>query len=188
MIKQYFDASRAAVAVNYKSASATLARAIIAAHHPDIDRAITTPPGGGRGIAYPAGVSADTVRWHARCPKIDYGSVPHTLLVVRNPIDRFASACAETGTTDVDALLDRLAVGTDNNPHFWPQSRYAEDTLMLYRFDRDLQKLAEDLGLLWPLPQIIRHDNPTKPKLTQSQIDRISALYADDLTLYQSTE
>ena len=186
--KQYFDAGRVAVCVNYKAASATLARAIIAAYHPEIESLLTTQPGTGKGTAYPPGRSADNTRWHGLCPKTDYGTVPRTVLVVRNPVDRFVSACAETGTADVDALLNRLESGTENNPHFWSQSRFAEGNPTLYRFDRDLKKLANDLNLSWPLPKIIRRDKPAKPTLNQSQTDRVLAMYNDDLTLYQSTE
>ena len=188
MTNQYYDAGRIAVCVNYKAASATLARAIIATYHPDLNRLITSPPGGGKGTAYPDGRSADSMRWHALCPKIVYGTAPHTLLVVRNPVDRFVSACAETGMTDVDAVLNRLESGTEPNAHFWPQSRFAEDSPTLYRFGRDLKKLADDLDLQWPLPNIIRRDKPTKPMITQAQADQVLQIYADDLTLYQSTE
>ena len=186
--KQYYDAGGTAVCVNYKAASATLARAIISAYHPEIESVLTTRPGTGKGTAYPPGRSADNIRWHGLCPKIDYGTVPNTFLVVRHPVDRFVSACAETGTTDVDALLDRLEQGTENNPHFWPQSRFTTDEPTLYRFDRDLEKLASDLNLTWPLPNIIRRDKPEKPTITQSQTDRVLQIYADDLTLYESTE
>ena len=188
MRNQYFAAGTIGVAVNYKAASATVARAIIQAHHLPINKRITTPPGSGNGIAYAAGLSPDTYRWHGKCPKIAIGDTTSAVLVVRNPVDRFISACAETGTTDVNALLDRLELDTEHNPHFWPQSRFSADLPTLYRFDRDLQKLAIDLNLDWPLPNIIRHDKPTKPTLTQSQTDRVLQIYADDLTLYQSTE
>lgn len=186
--KQYFAAGRVAVCVNYKAASATLSRAIIAAHHPDVESMITTPPGTGNGTAYPAGRSADNTRWHALCPRIDRDAVTSTVLVVRHPADRFVSACAETGTIDVDALLDRLETDSETNPHFWPQSRFAGDSPKLYRFDRDLDQLASDLGLTWPLPRIIRRDNPPKPTLTDSQTERVRHIFSEDLMLYQSFE
>lgn len=190
MKTSYFDTPNAAVAVNFKVGSATLARAIIAAHHPDIDSVLTTPHGNGNGTAYPEGQSVDSIQAHGLCPQLDDPKDrPVTLLAVRDPVEKFRSACAESKVADVDAnLADLETEGFTRDPHFWPQSRLLEgNSIKLYRFPTDLDALAVDAGLTLPLPNIDGGNDPgTKPTLTGEQLARVEAIYADDIALYES--
>jgi hypothetical protein len=86
MKSHYYDTPNVAVAANYKVGSATLARAIIAAHHPALEAMLTTPPGTEKGTTYPPGVSADDLRWHCLCPTCQPEDRESTLLLVRDPI------------------------------------------------------------------------------------------------------
>ena len=190
MQTSYFNTPSAAVAVNFKVGSATLARAIIAAHHPDINSVLTTPSGNGNGTAYPAGQSADTVRTHAFCPKLaDPKDRPVTLLVVRDPVDKFCSACVESNVTDIDAKLAELETKRPHRDgHFWPQSRLLKGNLVkLYKFPADLDALAIAAGLALPLPNIDGGNDPdSKPVLSEEQLARVQAIYAADIALFES--
>jgi hypothetical protein len=190
MKTSYYDTPQVAVAVNFKVGSATLARAIIAAHHPDINSVMTTPHGAGNGTAYPAGKSADNMRMHSFCPKLaDPKDRPVTLLAVRDPVEKFRSACVESKVSDVDAKLTELETnGFTRDVHFWAQSRLLEgNEIKLYRFPSDLDALATEAGLSLPLPDIDGgNDSGTKPTLTSKQLERVQAIYADDIALYES--
>lgn len=183
----YYDTPNAAVAVNFKAGSATLARAIISAYHPGVETLITTVHGDGRGTAYPEGLQVNDVRWHAQCPKVNPQERPHVVVALRDPVERFRSACAESAITDVDAILNGLETdGFGRNVHFWPQSRLVEEGYRLYRFPDYLDKMAEDLGLALPLPNV-----PTrgieKPVLSPEQEGRILSIYAEDRKLFDYT-
>lgn len=182
----YYATPSAAIAVNFKAGSATLARAVIAAHYPDIEARITAAPGDGNGTAYPDGMGADDVRWHAQCPKVDPAERPLVLVALRDPVEKFRSACAESGVSDVNGKLDELeSAGFGRNAHFWPQERLLVKGCRLYRFPEDLEALARDAGLILPLPNI-----PTrgieKPALTAAQARRVRTLYANDQTVFDS--
>lgn len=174
------------MAVNLKAASASLSRAIIKSHHPNVERVITTPPGNGNGTAYPVGKNADNTRWHGLCPRVESKDRDQVVLVVRDPIERFRSACAEVGIADVDELLSRLESGTEPNQHFASQSRFATLNPTLYRFETDLEQLAEDLNLEWPMPNITRQKPNPKPDLTSDQVARVAQIYADDILMHES--
>lgn len=190
MKTSFFDTPNAAVAVNFKVGSATLARAIIAAHHPDINSVLTTPHGDGNGTAYPVGKSADSIRAHGLCPKLaDPKDRPVTLLAVRDPVEKFRSACVESKVVDVDAKLTHLETnGFTRDSHFWLQSRLLGGNIIkLYRFPQDLDALAVEAGLSLPLPNIDGGNDPTaKPTLTPEQLARVEAIYGDDTALFAS--
>lgn len=188
MKKTYLDTPDAALALNYKVGSASLSRAVIAAHHPDVELMLHTPAGTGKGTAYPAGKSADDTRWQGACPKVDPKDRPTTLLLVRDPIEKFRSACVEEKVGDVDAKLAQLEAGDFRGVHFLPQSRLLEgNEIKLYIFPADLEDLATEAGLAWPLPDIDGGNvDGDKPTLTPEQTSRLEAIYADDIALYES--
>jgi hypothetical protein len=177
----YFDTPHAAVALNFKVASASLARAIIAAHHPQVEADLNS-------AHYPQGEDSNTVRSQNLCPKIKPFEREITLLLVRDPTDRFASACAERAIASVDDKLTQLEASWGRDPHFWPQSRLLQRRTRLYRFDneQDLQALAQDAGLDWPLPDIAGTHQRPKPQLNAEQISRLGVLYAQDQSLFDA--
>jgi hypothetical protein len=184
----YYNTPNAAVAANYKSGSATLARAVILAYQPETEAMLNNTSGDGNGLAYPPGKSAANTRWHGLVATCDASDKPATLIPVRDPIEKFRSACAEDNITDVDAHLDWLEENPDipRLAHFWPQSRLIAGNLVkLYRFPADLDALATEAGLALPLPNIAG-DNQPKPTLSPTQLVRVQAIYADDITLFES--
>tara|TARA_B110000967_G_C18738102_1_gene486243 strand:+ start:86 stop:955 length:870 start_codon:yes stop_codon:yes gene_type:complete len=185
----YLNAGDAAIALNFKVGSATLARSVIQTYQPELESILTTPHGDGNGTAYPEGMSVDTIRWHGKVSKCDPSDKGVVLLIVRDPVEKFRSACAEDNITDVGLHLDWL----ESNPemprrmHFWPQSRFLQSVdAKLYRFAEDLDALATDAGLTLPLPNITGEHNRPKPDFTPDELVRVQAIYADDITLFES--
>ena len=178
----YLDTPNAAIALNYKVGSSTLSRAVIAAHHTALNAKLSD----GTSVHYPAGKSADDTRWHGVCPKVDAADRPVVLLLVRDPVEKFRSACAESQVQDVNAKLTDLEADWTRDAHFWPQSRLIADTTKLYLFPDHFEDLATEAGLSYPLPDIDGGHNRTKPKLTSKQLARVKAIYAADIELYNS--
>ena len=179
MKNKYIKAGDKVLALNFKAGSSSLIRAIVQAYYPDIEDTITNQ------THYPQGQDANSSRWHYLVDKTESPTVP-VVLVVRNPVERFRSACAETRTVDVDALLGKLEAGDKVNNHFWPTSRLLVDGCKLYRFESDLDDVATELGLTLPLPNITGTGTGTKPDLTPEQLARVEAIYADDIALFNS--
>lgn len=179
----YYNTPHVAIAVNYKAGSSSLARAVIAAHYPEIERRITGPS-----TFYPVGLGPDSVRWHRMCPKVHPMQRPVTALMVRHPVDRFVSACTESKVSSYSAKLSELeSHGWGRDPHFWPQSRLAiGNTVMYFRFPDELDQLAEQADLMLPLP-IINRANQAGPAPTADEVARIERLYDKDLVVYHQT-
>jgi hypothetical protein len=179
----YLDTPNAAIGLNFKVGSSTLSRAVIAAHHPELNAKLSD----GTSVHYPAGKSADDTRLHGICPKVNPSERQVVLLLVRDPVEKFRSACAESNIPDVDAKLTALEAGNQlRDVHFWPQSRLIAGATKLFLFPDHLDDLATEAGLSLPLPDIDGgHDRP-KPDLTTEQLARVQAIYADDIALFNS--
>lgn len=98
----YFDTPEYSVALNAKVGSSSLARAIIRRYCPTQEWLINT-------AVYPPGQSENTHQWHWMCPGRTTPNKP-VVLLVRDPVDRFASACQQIGITDaeVDSVIQSL--------------------------------------------------------------------------------
>lgn len=181
-------------ALNPKCATSSFARAIIARWHPDIEQLITT-------AAYPLGQSADTGQWQLMVP---YRTRPvgEVICLVRDPVERFRSAMAQVGITDVDATLDELANETGQHPeyrpvrgrrllsedvHFQPQARFSGEPIRFFRFPDQVDAAAAALDLSLPLPTI-NEATGTKPTLTPEQEQRVRDFYAADVILWNSIQ
>jgi hypothetical protein len=179
----YLNTPNAAIALNFKVGSSTLSRAVIAAHQPELNAQLVD----GVGFHYPAGMSADDLPLQGLCDKVNPSERPVILLLVRNPVDKFRSACAESSIDDVDAKLTELVSDWGGDVHFWPQSRLLFGTTKLYVFPDHLEDLATEADLALPLPNInVKDDTATKPTLTAEQQTRVEAIYADDIELFAS--
>lgn len=182
----YFITPNYSVALNAKAGSSTLARAIIAAFHPDQEHLIQT-------AAYPEGRGPDTNQVQWLCPKEKEPSKP-VVLIVRDPIARFRSAMAQTGQTDVDAALHALE--QDGEVQFPRRMRkLREDVHFRHQHEKlhggtafrleDLDEAATFIGLTLPLPTI-NEASRSKPDLTPEQQQRVLNYYSDDAALYAS--
>lgn len=96
-------------------------------------------------------------------------------IVVRNPVERFRSMIAHRHL-DVN---DQLA-----NPIYGPlpQGEFAR----YFKFERDLDLVAEWLGLPLPLPVEDATDEADKPILTPEQEARVREIYSNDIKLWES--
>lgn len=191
---RYLRCGEKLFALNPKVATSSFARAIVARWHPAIEQMIAT-------AAYPPGQSADTGQWQLLVP---YRTRPagEVVCLVRDPVERFRSAMAQVGITDVDATLEELANETGNHPeyapargrrllsedvHFRAQSVYSGDPIRYFRFPDQLEEAAAALDLALPLP-VINEAGGAKPTLTAEQEQRVREWYAADVALWESLQ
>ena len=174
MKSQYIKSGVAYFALNFKAATSSIARAIVSAHYAEIEDNLNN------NTSYPKGRSIDNSRWHSQLPKTEDPDAT-VVLIVRDPVERFRSACVETGKTPDEALSEQ----GQKNSHFWPTSRLLVSGCKLYRFETDLDAAATELGLTLPLPNI-DGGNGEKPTLTVGELARVQAIYADDIALFDS--
>ncbi len=80
------------VALNAKVGSSTIARSIIKEFYPDINKKILN-------IKNPPHISETDRQWHHLCPGTSDPNKP-IILFVREPIERFVSACQQIGILD----------------------------------------------------------------------------------------
>lgn len=189
---RYLKCGEKLFALNPKVGSSSFARAIISRWHPDIEALITT-------AAYPEGKSADTGQWQLLVP---YRTRPEAEVVclVRDPVERFRSAMAQTGLTLVDETLDELVNETGLHPeyrpvrgrrllsedvHFRAQSVYSGNPIRHFRFPDQIDEAAAALDLALPLPTI-NDGTGDKPSLTAEQEQRVREYYAADESLWAS--
>lgn len=98
----YYSTPKYSVALNAKVASSSMARAIIRQFQPKQDWLIRT-------AAFPPGVTAETRQWHWMAHGKATPDKP-VVLLVRDPVDRFITACQQVGIRkqDVDAAIESL--------------------------------------------------------------------------------
>jgi hypothetical protein len=105
--------------------------------------------------------------------------------LVRDPVERFRSACARQKKS-VDEGLESLAADV----HFWPLSDMGllADGVKHFRFPDQINACAEWLGLETPVPAMNEEPEESKPTLTPEQEARVREIYADDITLWESLQ
>lgn len=176
-----------------KVGSSSLYRAVLKAHYPDIKP--------------PVIVGADLSNrpdngMRSRAPRISKEEIDRPVIVlVRDPVERFRSACAQLRVDDINGLLDKLETGgawrrkdrpTIENYHLRPVQGYVPDDdrvgVELFAFPEQLDEAASLAGLETPLPVVndSESNNPPKPDLTDRQIERVLAIYAKDVGLRDS--
>lgn len=158
---EFYELPDCFIAQNHKAASSSLAAAICAAYYPILLEQTNGMPMMCRFIA----------------PRV---AQPNKLvrMLVRDPVERFQSACARLNMS-IDAALDDM-----NDVHFTPQIEYTKhgQETVYYRFPDGLEKLCEDAGLDNP-PHLNTHTRE-KPVPTTEQLARIEVYYAQDLELF----
>lgn len=187
---KYFITQNYSVAFIPKAGCSTFSRAIIKAFQPEEESII-------QNSAFPEGRGPDNLHWQWMVKAEDDPSKP-VLAFIRHPLQRFLSAMAEFGRTDIDETLHvmrnnlevKSRVNTKmyilaNNPHFRPQILWMTPTTKLYRFPDHLNEGAQELGLSLPLPKINQAKRP-KPTPTAEQEAEILNYYAEDLALYNA--
>ena len=167
------------IAMIGKSGSSAIARAIVMAERPYYE--IRGSDENVAKIGNAAGF------WQALVTKTETPTSP--IIPVRDPVERFCSACAQDSVTDVDSLLDKLEAGEKPSGtfHYRPTSDYLVDGCKLYKFPDHIPEIATALGLP-DIPQVNDNEsnNIPKPDLTPSQLERVTAIYLDDIELFNS--
>jgi hypothetical protein len=103
--------------------------------------------------------------------------------MVRDPIERFRSACARQNKTVEEGLGLR-----DSDVHFWSLKDMGllESGVTYFRFPDQINDCAEWLGLPTPVPQDNEETEELKPVLAAEELTAIRLAYADDIALYES--
>lgn len=207
--KQYFVLPECCIAFNAKVASSSLACSIVRKYYPD---------------RYQKAVDDYNFTWSRYSQKFK-DSLPETfqvmfrtdfessksfwqnvclrtrkpdkkvLLLVRDPVVRFASTCAYM-QKDVEQVLQALEKNTNmileilecnvrTNTHFLPQHIYMDGNCKAYKLPIQLEQMCNDAGLDYPLPKI-NEGKHEKPILTEDQIERVKTYYKEDFDLFNS--
>jgi hypothetical protein len=173
----YFDYNGKHVAAIGKNGSSAIARAIHFSLKPDYE--VVSASGNQTMV--------DKVMhnpgWQALAPKTFEPIAP--AIPVRDPVERFRSACAQEGKT-ADEAIAKIEAG-EVSFHFKPASSYLKTDSTLYKFPEQLPELATWLGLA-EIPEVNTSEtnNGPKPDLTPAQLTRMQEIYADDIALYAS--
>lgn len=189
MIQRYFICGDKLMVLNAKVGTSTFARAIIKKYYPEIDETILS-------VHYPNGENADTRQWQMMVPYRINPDRP-VVCLIRDPVDRFRSAMAQVGLTDVDAAISELNTeaglyGRRNmgklveNVHFVKQSTIKGSPIYYFRFPDQVDEAAAVLGLDLPLVIINENTRGDKPDVTEAQAEAIRQFYTEDYNLWSS--
>lgn len=181
MTPKYYNLNGIHIAMIGKSGNSAIGKAIILAIKPNYTvRSASDDQNIVDKVNNSAGV------WQS-APKTDNPTNP--IIPVRDPVERFRSACAQDGVVDVDALLDKLEAGDrpSGTFHYKPTSDYLVAGCALYKFPEHIADIAAALGLS-EIPSVndSESNNIPKPTLTATQLARVEAIYAADSSLRES--
>jgi len=107
------------------------------------------------------------------------------IVPVRDPVERFVSACVQESIDPETALRDLEAGGELlTNYHFQPAAVYAVfDRAKLYAFPEAIDSMCERIGVE-PFGQL-NASSGKKPELTRAQEVRVKAVYREDIEARQ---
>jgi len=121
--------------------------------------------------------------WQGIAPKTETPANP--IIPVRDPVERFRSACAQDGRT-AEEQLAKVEAG-DFTLHTRPTSDWLTESCRLVKFPEHVDYIAAELGLdEIPAVNDSESNNGPKPDLTADELARVQAVYADDIALYES--
>jgi hypothetical protein len=105
--------------------------------------------------------------------------------MVRDPVERFRSACARQGLSVEEGLARQ-----DSDVHFWSLESMGllQAGVTHFRFPAQLDACAEWLGLETPVPPTNDEPESSKPTLTPEQETAVRAAYAADIALWESLQ
>jgi hypothetical protein len=105
--------------------------------------------------------------------------------LVRDPVERFRSACARQQKT-VEEGLELI----EADVHFWTLESMGllAEGITYFRFPDQIDECAQWLGLPTPVPQLNEEAEESKPVLTPEQEEAIRATYAADIALWESLQ
>lgn len=131
-------------------------------------------------------------RWHPinaagaiGSPLQAYEPVEGLCCIVRDPVERFRSACARQIVT-VEQGLELC----ETDVHFWSLSYMGllAEGVTYFRFPEQINDCLEWLGLPTPAQQLNEEAEEGKPTLTPEQENAIRIAYANDIVLWESLQ
>jgi len=178
----YYKTPNYCVAINPKVGCTSFAKAIINTFYPDIDKEINNTSTIFHGPKY-----------ILLCPKIQIPNKP-VVCLVRDPIERFASAINETGINIDEAVKCLLNDEYYHFPIYSKPKRLREDGHFRQQFklitnEAHLFKFPEEIEIMANFIGISKIDNLNKSdrkiELKQKHIDFILDYYYKDFELYK---
>jgi hypothetical protein len=105
--------------------------------------------------------------------------------LVRDPVERFRSACARQGVSVEEGLT-----ALNSDVHFWPLESMGllTEGVTHFRFPGQINDCAEWLGLETPVPQRNAEPEENKPTLTPEQEAAVRVAYSADVALWESLQ
>lgn len=105
--------------------------------------------------------------------------------LVRDPVERFRSACARQGLSVEDGLA-----ALNSDVHFWPLESMGllAAGVTHFSFPSQIDDCADWLGLETPVPQLNEEPEENKPTLTPEQEAAVRLVYAADIALWESLQ
>jgi hypothetical protein len=113
-----------------------------------------------------------------------YPEVETIMVMVRNPVERFRSACARRNKTFNEAFEIR-----DEDVHFWSLDSMGLIGLNLnyYLFPEQInlfRRQRSGVGQSSPVPRLNEEKESKKPNFTNEQIGILKDVYKNDIALY----
>ena len=104
-------------------------------------------------------------------------------IMVRNPLERFVSACARKNCTPIEGLTNM-----QEDVHFW--SIYSMGIIVesakYFLFPNQIEDCLSYLKLPTPLPKLNAEEVDKKPSLNDSELEIFNTIYAQDIQLYNN--
>jgi hypothetical protein len=121
--------------------------------------------------------------WQNLVPRTESPKAP--LILVRDPIDRFLSACAQEDKMVSEAIAACRADTASN--HFRPTVDWIVAGAKLYKFTDHLDQFSADAGLPeLPMLNASESKGKTYPGITDAELVEVKGIYADDIALFDS--
>lgn len=134
-------------------------------------------------------ISSSDYRWHpihssTNASPLESSDLTDGLCcLVRDPIERFRSACARQKVSVEEGLSL-----SESDVHFWSLEYMGllSFGVKYFRFPDQIDLCAEWLGLPTPIPKMNEEPESDKPVLTETQRELIKKQYNQDILLWES--
>jgi hypothetical protein len=117
-------------------------------------------------------------------PLSEYNGQAGLAVLVRDPVERFRSACSHAN------IPPDIAIQTvfDTKFRSLEQAGLIRDDITYFRFPDQINECANWLGLTSPVIHINQSDEYNKPVLSHDQLEKIKRLYSADMSLWESIQ
>lgn len=102
-------------------------------------------------------------------------------VVVRNPLERFISACIRTGKS-----IDEALTLTEKDVHFWPIHYMNPTNPKYFLFPEEISHCATWLGIKSNIKKLNSNNGNKELRLTSIQRNKFEDIYKEDIILWKS--